>query len=131
MAQKKIATFGIDFDGTLAEHGHGMKISDEVPDAISVCKELIEFGHKLILNTCRGGKDLLAAKDWCLSKGLKFYAYNNNPGQRSWTTSPKIFADIYIDDRCLGCPLIFPGKGRRPYVDWKVIRKVLVDNQLL
>ena len=42
--------------------------------------------------------------------------------------SPKVYADLYIDDLNLGVPLIYPkDKNAKPYVDWNAIEKMLFD----
>jgi hypothetical protein len=52
---------------------------------------------------------------------------NENPKQKEWTSSPKIFANIYIDDTALGIPLKLDEDGHisRPYVDWNRVRALL------
>ena len=35
------------------------------------------------------------------------------------------FKNYYIDDTALGCPLVYPGDGERPYVDWEEIENLL------
>ena len=47
---------GIDFDGTCVTHEYP-KIGKDI-GAVPVLKELVEKGHKLILNTMRSGKEL-------------------------------------------------------------------------
>lgn len=123
-------TIAIDFDGTIVEHKYP-KIGDPVPYAIDSIKKLKEMGHTLILYTMRGSEhvwqgnirdDLQTAIDFCKFNGLKFDYYNENPNQLSWTNSPKVYADLYIDDAALGCPLIESPDGR-DFVDWvKVMR---------
>lgn len=125
---KNVLTFAIDFDGTLAEHTFPA-IGKEIPMAAQTCRELLAKGYKLFLNTVRSDEYLEAAKQWCLERGLNFNGWNKNPEQI--TTSPKVQADIYIDDAALGCPLVFTRKGTRPYVDWNVVRKALIDNGIL
>jgi len=39
-----------------------------------------------------------------------------NPTQDRWTDSPKCYANIFIDDAALGCPLI--ETDGRSVVDW-------------
>ena len=64
-------------------------------------------GHKIILWTNRGDNDeykvLTEAIEWCRSKGLEFDAVNENlPDQKKLSGySPKIMADLYIDDKAL------------------------------
>ncbi len=70
------------------------------------------------------------AKDWVESNEIKVWSYNQNPEQASWSESPKCYAHLYIDDAALGCPLIYPEDGVRPYVDWEV-EKLLEERGFL
>lgn len=115
----------IDFDGTLAIHEYP-NIGEEVPLAISTCKTLQEDGHKLILYTMRSGKELEEAIEWCKKRGLDFWAHNENPEQNTWTSSRKVYANIYIDDAAFGCPLIYQ-KTCRPFVDWAKVYEVITE----
>jgi hypothetical protein len=133
MARKKfnkILTFAIDFDGTLAEHKFPI-IGAEIPGAVQTCQELMQTGYKLVLNTVRSDQYLEEAKAWCLERGLNFYGWNNNPDQKEFSSSPKVYADIYIDDAALGCPLTAGKKGSRPFVNWAVVHSTLVGNGIL
>jgi hypothetical protein len=38
---------------------------------------------------------------------------------------------MYIDDASLGCPLIYPENGERPYVDWVKVREILIDMDII
>ena len=58
-------------------------------------------------------------------------AVNNNPEQRSWTQSPKVFANLYIDDAALGIPLKTLPTATRPFVDWQAVREMLVKEGYL
>ena len=102
-------TLAIDFDGTIVEHKFP-RIGKELPFAIQTLKQLQEDGFQLILWTYRSGKELQEAVDFCAERGLEFFAVNTNypEGVPSGNHSPKILADIYIDDRNLGG---FPGWG--------------------
>ena len=113
----------IDFDGTCVTH--------EFPEigrdlgATTTLKTLVDNGHKLILLTMRSGKTLEDAKHWFEERGIILYGVNENPSQKRWTESPKVYANLYIDDANLGTPLIKNSiASDRPYVDWKL---VLVD----
>jgi hypothetical protein len=55
------------------------------------------------------------------SSGVVLFAVNENPAQSSWTTSPKAYAHLYIDDSAFGCPLIHPKGFKRPCVDWSKV----------
>jgi hypothetical protein len=51
-----------------------------------------------------------------------------NPTQKEWTSSPKCYAHIYIDDAALGCPLVKGENGERDYVDWTAVEKLLFND---
>lgn len=111
--------FAIDFDGTVVTHEYP-KIGKDV-GAVPVLKELIKNGHKLILYTMRSDELLDDAVDWFEKNDIELYGVNENPSQKEWTNSPKVYAHIYIDDAALGCPIIKTEK--RAYVDWPTIEK--------
>ena len=113
----------IDFDGTIVEHSYPA-IGKPVPHALDVMKILQDAGYQLILWTMRSGEELREAVDYCTNNGINLYGINNNPTQSSWTTSPKCYAQIYIDDAALGCPLTLV-KDKRPYVDWWGVKELL------
>lgn len=134
----------IDFDGTCVTHEFP-RIGEDI-GAIPVLKELVEAGHKLILFTMRSDRKkkkkvgeetvvveenfLADAINWFEDNGIALYGVQKNPTQRFWTSSPKAYGHLYIDDANLGCPLITPTEGR-PYVDWVEIRKCLVERGIL
>lgn len=111
----------IDFDGTIVKHAYPL-IGEAVPMAIESILELQSEEHKLILWTMRSEIELEQAVLYCNDKGINFYGVNENKQQKTWTTSPKAFANYCIDDAAVGCPLIYEKveglKPRRPYVDW-------------
>ncbi|WP_339736421.1 hydrolase [uncultured Sunxiuqinia sp.] len=93
----------VDFDGTIVEHRYP-KIGKELPFATLTLKKLQERGHRLILWTYREGKQLEEAVQFCLSKGVEFYAVNKSfPEEKFDQNAPrKIHADLFIDDRNIG-----------------------------
>jgi hydroxymethylpyrimidine pyrophosphatase-like HAD family hydrolase len=97
----------VDFDGTVVEDAYP-RIGKEQLFAFETLKALHKDRHKLILWTCRRGKSLEEAVEFCKKNGVEFYAVNSNyPGEvLDPDDSPKIVADLYIDDRNLGG---FPG----------------------
>jgi len=109
----------VDFDGTCVTHAYP-EIGSDI-GAVPVLKGLVAVGHKLILYTMRSGDTLAAAVKWCEDNGIELWGVNNNPEQHTWSASPKVYAQLYIDDAALGCPLVGQYIGR-PYVDWVVIR---------
>lgn len=116
----------VDFDGTCVTHDYP-RIGKEI-GATKVLKRLVEAGHKLILNTMRSGKELQDAIHWFNTNGIELYGVNENPTQKRWTTSPKVYAHMYIDDAAFGCPLINdPDFSDRPFVDWYSIWRQLIQ----
>lgn len=117
----------VDFDGTIVDHRYP-DIGNPVPDAFYWIKEFQLAGAKVILYTMRSdgrkedGDTLKAAVDFCEKLGVTFWGVNNNPEQKAWTDSPKVYANLYIDDAAFGCPLREnPRMGSRPYVDWSIV----------
>ena len=116
-------TIAIDFDGTCVTHEYP-EIGRDL-GATTTLKTLVDNGHKLILLTMRSGKTLEDAKHWFEERGIILYGVNENPSQKRWTESPKVYANLYIDDANLGVPLVKNSiASDRPYVDWKL---VLID----
>ena len=98
----------IDFDGTCVTHKYP-EIGEDI-GAAPVLRALVKSGNRLILNTMRShrdylGRDLLQeAVDWFKKNDIELYGVNGNPDQKDWTDSPKVYANMYIDDAALGCP---------------------------
>lgn len=92
----------VDFDGTLCENAY-----PNIGKAnFQLIKGLVEqqkrYGAKLILWTCRVGKELDEAIAWCKVHGLTFDTVNENLPElidRYGGDPRKIFADLYLDDR--------------------------------
>ncbi len=125
----KGAIIAIDFDGTVVTHAYP-KIGMDA-GAVPVLKELTDNGCQLILYSMRSGSLLEQAVNWFHEHDIPLYAVNENPQQSQWTESPKIHADLYIDDSALGCPIRFVDGVKRPVADWKAIRRQLVDDGYL
>lgn len=136
-------TIAIDFDGTCVTHEFP-RIGKDI-GAIPVLKQLVKNGHKLILNTmrCAGEKAYKTAQDttyygdtlkeavkWFEDNEILLYGINENPTQKYWTESPKVFAHKYIDDANIGTPLNHP-KNKRPYVNWIMIAYLLLEEGML
>lgn len=125
-----IMYIAIDFDGTCVTHEYP-NVGKDI-HAIPVLKKLIENGHKLILNTMRDKEELQDAVNWFEENGLELFGVNNNPTQISWTTSPKVYAHLYIDDAALGCPLLnIPEISNRPFVNWVKLEIVLQQMRII
>ena len=120
----------IDFDGTCVTHDYP-RIGKDI-NAVNVLKKLVANGHKLILNTMRSGKELKEAINWFKKNDIELYGANENPTQKKWTNSPKVYANLYIDDAALGCPLKMDlSLSDRPFVDWEAVSCLLKNNGIL
>lgn len=114
----------IDFDGTCVEHEYP-SVGMDVEGAAETLRALNNKGHRLILFTMRSGEKLEKAIKWFKDRNIELWAVNENPEQKQWTESPKVFADVYIDDAALGCPIMFIDGVRRPVINWRKVREWL------
>lgn len=119
---------GLDFDGTCVTHSYP-SIGKDI-GAVPVLKKLIANGHKIMLWTMRGTKPFAPAMkgsidtlgeaiNWFKENDIELWGINENLEQKEsgWSNSNKQYAQLYIDDAALGCPLIYP-EGDRPHADW-------------
>lgn len=106
----------VDFDGTCVTHEYP-KVGQSI-GAVPVLRSWVVAGHKLILWTMRSGKELEDAVGWFNDAGIPLFGINGNPEQKSWTDSPKAYAQLYVDDAALGAPLVHNPMFDRPYLDW-------------
>lgn len=99
----RVFIMAVDFDDTLFYTDYPY-IEEPNMEIINLCKKWKASGRKVILWTCREGKELEEAVEACRSYGLEFDAVNDNldSGKRQWGNNPrKIFADYYIDDKAV------------------------------
>lgn len=136
---------GIDFDGTCVTHDFP-RIGKDI-GAQPVLKALVNAGHKLILFTMRSdiknpqsedkeihledGDYLTEAINWFKKNNILLYGIQTNPTQHLWTTSPKAYAHIYIDDAALGCPLKQEPGEERLSVDWDGVKEMLIKRKII
>lgn len=105
----------IDFDGTIVQNKFP-DIGTIKPDAKRIINKLFKEGHELILWTCRSDLLLLEATEFLRSVGIPFHSYNINSDKVTFGCDPKIYADIYIDDKSLfGLP------------DWQTIYQIVQE----
>lgn len=115
----------VDFDGTCVTHDYP-EIGEDI-GAVSVLKDIVKNGHKLILFTMRSGNELEDAKKWFEKHNIPLFGVNKNPTQHTWTSSVKPYAHMYIDDAALGVPLMVDmGLSARPFVNWHKVGELLV-----
>jgi len=136
----------IDFDGTVVTHDFP-NIGKDI-GAVPVLKRLIEKGHNLILFTMRSdienpasdnplivnqsGDYLTQAIKWFKDNGIELYGINTNPTQHKWTTSPKAYGNLLLDDIAIGVPLIYNNSiSSRPFVNWSIVEKMLEERGIL
>ena len=144
-----VMIIAIDFDGTCVTHSFP-SVGTEI-GAESVLKDLVKEGHELILWTMRSNntrpdhiteeawplfKESVAYLDhavkWFKDNDIELYGIQVNPLQDEWTDSPKAYAQLYIDDAALGCPLSYDLiRSIRPFVDWIKVREMLVNKGIL
>ena len=119
----------IDFDGTCVTHDFP-NVGKDI-GAVPVLKKLVASGHELILWTMRSdseGKEYLKdACSWFEKHNIPLHGANINHDQKSWTSSPKAYAHLYIDDAALGISLHFNQVvHQRPFVNWDLTEKWLI-----
>ena len=92
----------VDFDGTIVEHEFP-KIGPLKPNAKEVLQELHKH-HHIIIWTCRKGEYLQEALEFLKENNIPFDKANRNIDGIDFTSN-KVYADVYIDDRGLGCEI--------------------------
>lgn len=91
----------VDFDGTLCKD-RWPNIGKPYGEVINECIRRQADGDKIILWTCRSGALLDDALLWCLNRGLKFDAVNDNLAEnieKYGNNCRKVWADEYWDDK--------------------------------
>lgn len=91
----------VDFDGTICENKFP-RIGKPKKDILGALQFLQALGIETILWTCREGKLLEEAVEWCEQRGLRFTAVNDNTPKRKelYGNNPrKVGADEYWDDK--------------------------------
>ena len=103
MIPQNTKTIAVDFDGTIVEDRYP-NIGKPLLFAFETLELLQKDGHRLILWTYRHGQELDEAVEFCLKKGIEFYAVNKSYPEEDFTpaTRRKLNADIFIDDRNVG-----------------------------
>jgi hypothetical protein len=140
---KNTIEINIDFDGTCVTHDYP-RVGGDI-GSISVLKKLTDKGHRLILFTMRSNGNafknidgtvdndgLNDAVNWFKDNDIPLYGIQRNPTQSNWTTSPKSYAPLMIDDSALGCPLKMDSSvSPRPFVDWVKVEEMLIEMGLI
>ena len=141
----KPLTILVDFDGTCCTHEFPA-IGKDI-GAAPVLRELVAAGHQLILWTMRcdhteppvtddpdihpvGGNYLSEAVKWFEDRNIPLYGINTNPTQASWSSSPKAYGTLCLDDINLGARLSKIA-NIRPFIHWVKTYEDLCDAKLL
>jgi hydroxymethylpyrimidine pyrophosphatase-like HAD family hydrolase len=98
---KKI--IAVDFDGTLVKELDKAYLATQF-ELMPNAKEVINWMYDkfyIILWTCRNEKFLQNAVDFLNKNAIVFHAINENADFLDFETSPKIYADVYIDNRAM------------------------------
>ena len=71
-------------------------------------------------------KELHEAVNWFIvTHDIPLFGVNENPEQ-TWSTSPKVYANLYIDDAVIGCPLAYNDDiSDRPFVYWPAVEAMM------
>jgi hypothetical protein len=132
----------LDFDGTVLTHDFP-NLGKDI-GAVPVLKKIIANGHRLILFTMRSdgqeeqnlengykihkGDFLTQAVDWFKEYDIPLFGIQRNPEQDIWTSSPKAYGQLIIDDAALGAPLKYaPSFHSRPFMDWEKVELILIE----
>lgn len=131
----------VDFDGTVVTHEFP-SVGKDI-GAVPILKKLVANGHKLILFTMRSERPFInfngsvryvldEAVEWFEKNDIPLYGINTNPEQKDWTSSPKAFGQLIIDDIALGCPTkVDKSKSQRPFMDWGKVEELLIEKGLI
>jgi len=116
----------LDFDGTVVTSSPCdlTLIGSPVPFALYWLQKWQDARAELYLWTMRGrsgtdGDRLSPAVRYLIDNGIRLAGVNR--GEQPWTDSPKLFAQVYVDNSAAGAPLIYPANGLPPYLDWTVV----------
>ncbi len=99
---KRAPIWAVDFEGTITVKSRYPNIGKPNVNVIELLKMARLQGVRIILWTCREGKYLDEAVEWCRDYGLEFDAINQNlPEAIEYLgcDTRKVIADIYIDDK--------------------------------
>ena len=125
-------------------------IGPDSPHVVSVLQDLIrDYDVRVILFTMRSGSSyydpeqkkvmnygrtrenpypslLDDAVRWFSDRSIELWGINKNPHQWTWTSSPKPFADMYIDDLGCGAPMT-TGQDGTQVVDWLRVKDLVIQ----
>lgn len=110
----------VDFDGSLFINKYP-GVGAPVPGALNALKLLKNDGHEIVVWSCRANrKEGLPIERAAAVQGMReaLDSFGVSYDEIDDGGEGKVIADVYVDDRGLGCPLtLFYGKR---VVDWSV-----------
>ncbi len=101
--------YAVDFDGTLSQGAPFPEIGEPNKPLFEMLIKEKEKGSRIILYSCRTGRDLKKAIVFCHENGLYFDTVNENLPELIEAydgDTRKINADYYIDDKNLYFPTV-------------------------
>lgn len=100
---------GLDIDSTVISHCYDQMDGKDLGAIpwLRICQD--KYGARFLIHSMRAGPSAEIAKQWLEERGIRIYGINSQPGQENWTASPKCFAQLYVDDRAVGTPLLPTG----------------------
>lgn len=117
--------FCIDFDGTIAYDAYP-EIGGLIPGAKETMTKIKELGGEILLWTCRTHQAAIDAVNFLNMHNIPYDKFNKpfdeNINIYGGDHSRKVFADVYIDDRCI----LWKEKG---YVDWYSIQHLIFEEE--
>lgn len=122
----KYKLIAIDFDGTITDLAPHPIIGNIKPNAAKVIRRLKENGAEIAIWTCRGGEDKEKIINFLNHNNVPFDYFNEHFKKSidmfGEPESPKIFADIYIDEKSLWAPknIDWLDIEKRLYYDFKI-----------
>lgn len=120
---KEDAIICVDFDGTIVDHAFP-EVGNIKPYAAAALMALKHKGYRLVLWTCRSPIDITKTEgvpqrnflkesvDFCTAQGIEFEAINANVPGLGFEAMPKVYANIYIDDRAYKAKIDWEEIGR-------------------
>jgi len=127
----------LDFDGTLVNFNYPL-VGNLNPGCKEVVVELFERGHTIHLNTYRANIstiDLENALEFLKNNDLLHCISTVNAQKKlppSWDIDAAIeLNELFLDDDSDGIPLKWDHTGKMKMVDWRVVKSLLKQKQII
>lgn len=100
----------LDIDGTVFYH-RVPELGDPLP-GWEIIKSWVSDGAIINISTMRSGKLLEEAVSALDKLGIPYHSIYKDKGQESWTSSPKCYGHVIVDDTCCGIPTAVDELGK-------------------